>query len=123
MKSRSPRPHRCCRFVNKVENEFRLYASLGIPRYYHSPKVPLLVQDPGPILYRRGGSLSLTSPHPNGISVGSVVLRGYDACDPATDRHTDRPRYMCSNRLHPVLCNMLRPKRCFLAPHPARLSI
>jgi len=40
-----------------------------------------------------------------------------------TNKHTDRPRYMSINRPHPVLCNTMRPKRYFVAPHPARRSI
>jgi len=46
-----------------------------------------------------------------------------DACDPATDRHIHRPRYTCSSRPHPMLCNVMRPKSYFAAPRPARRSI
>jgi len=45
-----------------------------------------------------------------------------DACDPATDRHTERPRYMCSSRPHPVLCNVMRSKRYIASPSPGSPS-
>jgi len=57
------------------------------------------------------------------ILVDLVVFRGTDACDPATDRHTDRPRYTCSSRPHPMLCSVIRPKSYSAAPRPVRRSI
>jgi len=54
------------------------------------------------------------------ISVDLVVFCGTDACDPATDRHTDTPRYTCSSRPHPMLCSVMRPKSCSAARRPAR---
>ena len=63
--------------------------------------------------------MGLTSSHPHSISIDSVVFCGADACDPATDR----PRYMCSSRPHPMLCSVMRPKSYFAAPHTAHRSI
>ena len=52
------------------------------------PKSASFNERSGPHLigYLRDGSLGLTSTHPNGISIGSVVVCRADACDQQTDR-------------------------------------
>jgi len=53
----------------------------------------------------------LLSLHPNGMHLDRFSrFCGADACDPATDRQTDRPRYTHSSyRPHPMLRSVMRP--------------
>jgi len=37
---------------------------------------------------------------PNGISISSSVFVGFTLANRETDRHTDRPRYLCNDRPH-----------------------
>jgi len=55
------------------------------------------------------GSLAPPSPQPNGqlgTLIGSAVFAGLIN---VSNRHTDRPRYICSNRPHLMLCIVIRP--------------
>ena len=110
------RPHRCCRFVNKVENtDSRHEYAQELP----FPKMPFLVCGrSGPHLIPTWWFLGpYESTHKWHLDRFSHFLQGWRLWP------TDRPRYMCSSRPHPMLCNVMQFKSYFASPHSARRSI
>jgi len=70
------------------------------------PKVPLPVEDPGPRLTWFRCAHESTPQRES----GSVVCPFCTAHAREQPTHTDRPRYMCSNRPHRTQCIAMRPK-------------
>jgi len=107
------RPHRCCSFVNKVENiDSRHEYAQELP----FPKMPFLVCGrSGPHLIQTWWFLGpYESTHKRHLDRFSHFLQGWRLWP------TERPRYMCSSRPHPMLCTVMQFKSYFASPHPAR---
>ena len=93
------KPHRCCHLPNYVENIDRT-PDISCNLQLSGSDIPQSAPSPGGSMpHQNMVTWAHKSTPPNGISILSAVLAQI-----MTNRHTDGPRYNCSNRPHLMPC-------------------